>query len=750
MPRLRDDRHVVLLLAVVAAALALGSVARGQLDPWVGATLVALCLALAAHALRARRLERTAVTLQAVMDATPVGLLAAREGVAVYANPAALALFGFHSADQLVGRRLLDFVLPEDTDAVRRSSERWREGVVPPPRRLRIRGVSGEVVVDSLPLGSLVEIDGAPAQLALLQKVEDKDGLEQRLARQATNALAIAELSRCLVEARFDLKQMLDTVARLTSPAPDEVSLVRLWSKDQTEVSGGVAMHAHDPAMLALAGRFNTPSRTGSVNALVLQARKALTLRADDIRKNATPDTLATLGDSIPHELALVPLRGQGRVLGLLAVGRYQPRAFDETDLTFLQDMCDRAGQALLNAQLYEEVSQALAERERAAEALRSTEAQLRHSQKLEALGQLAGGVAHDFNNLLSVILSLSEMLLDGRAADDPERDDLVDIQAAGVRASELTKQLLAFSRKQVMQPRPLAVNDVVGGLESILRRLLGEELTLVLELAPELPTVHADPSLLSQVVMNLVVNARDVMPGGGRIVLRTTLREAGDASGPVEVSGGRYVCLSVTDEGVGLSPEVKEHLFEPFFTTKPRGKGTGLGLSTSYGIARQSGGTITAESEGKGATFTLWLPATDGTPESAAAPPSDATKKGRGVIFLVEDEPLVRDVAHRLLSRAGYTLHVAGSAEEALQLAPSLGELDLLLTDVVMPGQNGRELADQLLVARPNLGVLYMSGYTEDMVVKRGVLEGQVALLQKPFTPRTLLEAVERALRPA
>jgi len=229
--------------------------------------------------------------------------------------------------------------------------------------------------------------------------------------------------------------------------------------------------------------------------------------------------------------------------------------------------------------------------------------------------------------------------------------------------------------------------------------------------------------------------------------VLRTTLREAGEASGPVEVSGGRYVCLSVTDEGVGLSPEVKEHLFEPFFTTKPRGKGTGLGLSTSYGIARQSGGTITAESEGKGATFTLWLPATDGKPESALATPADATKKGRGVIFLVEDEPLVRDVAHRLLSRAGYTLHVAGSAEEALQLAPSLGELDLLLTDVVMPGQNGRELADQLLVARPNLGVLFMSGYTEDMVVKRGVLEGQVALLQKPFTPRSLLEAVERAL---
>ncbi len=228
-------------------------------------------------------------------------------------------------------------MLPEDSEGVRRSSERWRAGEVPPPRRLRLRGASGEVVVDSLPLGAHVEIDGAPAQLAMLQRVEDKDGVEQRLARQATHTRAITELSRGLVEARFDLKQMLDTVARLTSPAPDEVSLVRLWSKDQTEVSGGVAMHAHDPAMLALAGRFNTPSRTGSVNALVLQARKALTLRADDIRKNATPDTLATLGDSIPHELALVPLRGQGRVLGLLAVGRYQPRAFDETDLTFLR-----------------------------------------------------------------------------------------------------------------------------------------------------------------------------------------------------------------------------------------------------------------------------------------------------------------------------------------------------------------------------------------------------------------------------
>jgi PAS domain S-box-containing protein len=753
----KRSRQAVLILSVIAAFVAVGALAfdaRGL----VVAALCSLSLLLIGGALLFRDLkaeattrqhhELSAATLKSVMDATPVGLIAGRAGVAVYVNPAFVRMLGFSGPEQLVGRVLLDFVQPEEVASMHRRQTEWIEGQVPPPRRLRLRGQNGDVLVDSLPVPGDVLVDGAASQLAMVQRVADKDARELRVARQAAFALAGAELSRLLAEARFNPTQMLETVVRLTAAADDEVGLVRLWSRDQQEMTAGVAFYARNQKLLTLAQQFSSPSRTGGLNALVLKAGQAVTLTREAVLRNATPEALVVLGDSVPPQMALVPLRGQGRMLGLLAVARYEDRPFDSDDLHFLQDMSDRAGQALLNAQLFDDVSKALDERARAAEALRETEAQLRHSQKLEALGQLAGGVAHDFNNLLSVILSLSDLLLTARTRDDPEHADLSDIKSAGERAADLTRQLLAFSRKQVMQPRTLDLNEVVGGLESILRRLIGEDVSMTLALDAALPAVRADPTLLTQVVMNLVVNARDAMPRGGRLVVRTESRTAHVEHGPSEVPPGEYVCLVVVDEGAGIAPSVREHLFEPFFTTKPRGKGTGLGLSTSYGIARQSGGTMTVESiEGQGATFVVWLPVELEPSPSMKSVALPVRHESQGVILLVEDEPLVRDVAQRVLERAGYTLKVAGSAEEALLHAPGLGDFDLLVTDVVMPGRSGRELADALLEQRPQLRVLFMSGYTEDMVVKRGVLEGQMALLQKPFTPDSLLAAVRHAL---
>jgi len=393
----------------------------------------------------------------------------------------------------------------------------------------------------------------------------------------------------------------------------------------------------------------------------------------------------------------------------------------------------------VVNARLFDEVKKAL-------EALRTTEAQLRQSQKLQAVGLLAGGIAHDFNNLLTVILTLTGLLLEEAPEGSAARADLIEIRAAGDRAADLTRQLLAFSRKQVMQPRTIELNRVLADLEGMLRRLIGEDMAFALELATGLELVRADPALVTQVVMNLVVNARDAMPKGGKLRVRTSQQRV-PAGG--ELAEGTYVRVAVEDTGTGISAEVMERLFEPFFTTKPVGKGTGLGLSTSYGIAVQSGGTLTVDSEvGRGSTFTLWLPATTG---QRTPTPQPLAKEGtiQGTLLLVEDDASVRDVAMRLLEQAGYRVLVAESGEEALELAAPAGVIDLLLTDVVMPGLSGRELADALTQVRPGLKVLYMSGYTEDAVVQRGVLAGEVALLQKPFTKDGLLAAIRTVLFP-
>jgi len=383
---------------------------------------------------------------------------------------------------------------------------------------------------------------------------------------------------------------------------------------------------------------------------------------------------------------------------------------------------------------------------------LKQLEAQLAQSQKMEAIGQLAGGVAHDFNNLLTVIMSYSVMLLDDFDPGDARRLDVEEITAAARRASGLTRQLLAFSRKQVIQPRPTNANSVIRDVENMLRRLIGEDIKLESTLAPDLALVNIDPGQLEQILLNLAVNARDAMPDGGTLGITTANIELGpsDSDRQLAAPPGPYVLLSVTDTGVGMPAEVQNRVFEPFYTTKPVGKGTGLGLSTVYGIAKQLGGDIRLRSEpGRGTTFHVYFPTVE-LEERAITPRRNAAilPIASGTILLAEDDHALRVLSERVLLSAGYTVLSARSGSHALEIAREhVGPIDLAISDVVMPELSGPDFVHELKRARPDVRVLFVSGYTDDEVVKRGVLAGETAFLQKPFAPAQLLEKIREVV---
>jgi PAS domain S-box-containing protein len=394
----------------------------------------------------------------------------------------------------------------------------------------------------------------------------------------------------------------------------------------------------------------------------------------------------------------------------------------------------------------------AVAERER-------VELQLQRAQRLESLGQLAGGVAHDFNNLLAVILNYTAFVAEevGRAAAaDPDRwtdvgNDVEQVRRAAERATELTRQLLAFGRREIAQPLALDLNEVLEGVEPLLRRTLGEHIELRVDPSANLWPVVADPGQVEQVLVNLAVNARDAMPGGGTLSIDTTniVVDVDYAAARPPLAPGRYVRVRVSDSGTGMTADVLDHAFEPFFTTKPKGEGTGLGLATVYGIITQAGGHVQIYSEaGLGTTFTALLPATDQPVERIERPAQALGVHGDKTVLVVEDEDAMREVTRRILDRNGYTVLLAASGAEAVRLAERHpGDIDVLLTDVVMPQMLGKEVAERVTELRPEARVLYMSGYAHPVLTSQGTLDEGVVLVEKPFTEATLLARVRQVI---
>ncbi|MDB4987940.1 MAG: Histidine kinase [Myxococcaceae bacterium] len=420
-------------------------------------------------------------------------------------------------------------------------------------------------------------------------------------------------------------------------------------------------------------------------------------------------------GSNVEVSLTMSPIRdGDGKILGISMIAR---------DLT---------------AQRRAEVS------------LRRAEQQLRDAQKMEAVGLLAGGIAHDFNNTLSAIVGYTELVLENLPASDPNRADIIEVRKAGASAVSLTRQLLALSRRQVLQPRVIDLNQVVSTLERMVRRLIGAQVALKFELADDLGRVCVDPVQVEQVIMNLVLNARDAVNGQGALTISTANVRIEDGKSELGVRAGPYIVLSVSDTGTGMDEATMARIFEPFFTTKEKGKGTGLGLSTALGIVQQSGGDIELDSQvGRGTTFRVYLPRTERPAQSAySIPPARLTNHSWETILLVEDEDQVRALARTALRRQGYQVLEAEQGEQALALCEQhVGNIHLLLTDVVMPRMGGRELAARAAVLRPDMKVLYMSGYANDEILPHGVLDDQTALLQKPITPSGLSQRVREVL---
>ena len=705
-----------------------GAVEFTDIDAEVVGALVALAGSVLEGAVLVDRLREAELRFRSVVQSAADAIVVADgDGLILTWNPAAERIFGY--AEDEVRGRPLTILMPE----------RYREAHCRGIERMRATG-------ESRLIGTTMEAHGLrkdgrefPLECSLamwtigeksffsgiLRDVTERKRGERRLAAQYAVTRALAE-SHSLEEAG---QPILQAVCQSL-----EWDLGALWKVDRranvlrcVDIWHGSSTGLDE--FKALTSRSTFPSGVGLPGRVWASGEPAWIF--DVIRDGNFPRLSIAQREEV-HGAFGFPIRQGDRVLGVLEFFSHEVRQPDEVLLQMMDDLGLKVGQFFERTQLEE---------------------QLQHSQKMDAVGRLAGGVAHDFNNLLTVINGCSALLLRRLDAADVLRRYPLEIQRASERAASLTQQLLAFSRRQMLEPKVLNLNENVSAMDSMLRRLIGEHIDLVTILGADLGRVKADSSQMEQVIMNLAVNARDAMPEGGKLTIETANVELDEAyaSRHMTVEPGAYVLLAISDTGHGMDEETQVRLFEPFFTTKEKGKGTGLGLSTVYGIIKQSGGMIWVYSElGRGTTFKIYLPrVVDVLEEPSLVSVSGAESAGgTETILLVEDEESVRALACEALEEAGFHVLEARHGAEALVVSHRhQGPIHLMLTDVVMPEMSGRVLADRLAPQRPSLKVLYMSGYTDNAIIHQGVLDPGTAFLHKPFSPDALVRKVREVL---
>ncbi|MCP9447229.1 MAG: PAS domain S-box protein [Nitrospira sp.] len=677
--------------------------------------------------------ERNQAIIETALDAV---IIIDSAGIVTEWNAQATAIFGW-TREEAVGRPLADTVIPPAVrEAHRQGLRHYLQTGVGPILNRRIEIMAQHKDGREFP----VEMSVSPARIgesyvfsAFIRDITDRRKAERRLAAQyaVTRVLSVAT---SLEEA---IPQIMEAVGGSL-----EWDLGFFWKVD---VSSGVLRPLHQWR----APSYGPEEFVKMTGGRVFQQGEGVPGRIWErgvpiwVKDMAVDASLPRSAEAVReglHGVLGFPIRVCGEVEGVMEFFSRQVQEPDGELLKMMADIGLKIGQ--------------FCEREKAEEALRQTEAQLRQSQKMEAIGRLAGGVAHDFNNLLTVIRGYSELMLARLPQGEPMRRDMEEVKKAADRAAGLTKQLLAFSRRQIVSAKVVDLNEVIQNMDGMLRRLVGEDIIEVwTDLQEEVWPIKADPGQIEQVIMNLAVNARDAMPNGGRLTIETrnvtVTKEM--RRGKVMLEEGAYVMLTIKDSGHGMSEEVQAHLFEPFFTTKESGKGTGLGLSTVYGIVRQSGGMIGIESEpGQGTTCTIFFPRAAAPMQHGDSTQQEETtrKRGQETILLVEDDPGVRGLAQETLRMNGYHVLVARHGIEALLVGTKhVGPIHLLITDVVMPQMSGPEVADKLMELRPEAKVLYMSGYPDHPVFKKGEVNLETNFLQKPFTPVNLAQKVREVL---
>ena len=643
----------------------------------------------------------------------------------LYVNRACERMLGYKRAELMSMDPLL-VSHPDCREEMRRRGEARHRGEAEPLRyELKTLVKSGEIRWLDVNV-TLIRFEGKTATLATAVDIT-----ERKRAEELQRALyRIADQT----SAATDLEQFYPAIHSIVGELMDARNFyIALYDEETGQLSFPYFVDEREPipSPRPLRKRITEYVLRSGEPQLVPASRFRELLRSGEINEIGVP-SVDWLG---------VPMKKGSKAFGGLVVQSYSDNVrYGPRDMEILNFVAQHVATAI--------------EHKRSENALRHSEKQLWQSQKMEAVGRLAGGVAHDFNNLLTVIKGYTELMLEDLKPSDPMRSEMEEVQKAADRAAALTRQLLAFSRRQVLAPKVVNLNFLVEDMNKLLRRLLGEDIELCTKLDSSLGSVQADPGQIEQVIMNLAVNARDAMPKGGKLTLETANLELDQAYAREHaiVQPGSYVLLAISDTGCGMDAETLAHVFEPFFTTKEQGKGTGLGLSTVYGIVKQSGGYIWPYSEpGIGTTFKIYLPRVDETAarEQAAAQPAASGLEGTETILLVEDEEGVRGLTRQLLQRHGYTVLEAEHGQDALLLCERYsGPIHLLLTDVVLAAQmSGRELVERLVPLRREMKVLYMSGYSDEAIVHHGVLAPGTAFLQKPFTTESLMRKLREVL---